>query len=456
LKQDMRWRTAGSKVLLVVAVFLSIIGSRPLSYWMGAGGGGPNGDGNNVNTIFFSIVIFVALVTLQARAVGWLGFVSRNKALFALYAFFAVSAFWSIDFGMSIRRLCKDFACVLVALMLLTEQNPSRACRAVFVRVAYVLFPLSVVLAKYFPDLGRAYSIAGAQMVTGVTTQKNTLGELVFVFGLILIWDLVELRNSGDWHRQAWRKYINIVMIALGVWLLIACDSKTSLVCLVLSGTVLLARGRFLRMRSGKTAMIALLVSAPVLYALDSALGVSQAVLESLGRDSTLTGRTDIWRIVLQQQSDPMLGDGFYIFWDSEKGKAVATELASLNSAHNGYIETYIDGGIVGCVFLGIFLLATGRRVLNRFFLLNRFFQDVPFAAVGLPVWIAAVIYNFSESSFLRLDTLWFTLVLVTIAHRTVDASAPSTVVALEIDAPALEEGALAKSASFSLSFNRR
>ena len=32
-------------------------------------------------------------------------------------------------------------------------------------------------------------------------------------------------------------------------------------------------------------------------------------------------------------------------------------------SAHNGYLETYIDGGIVGVLFLGLMFLAVGLKI---------------------------------------------------------------------------------------------
>ena len=77
--------------------------------------------------------------------------------------------------------------------MILTEKDPAASLRVVFVRVSYILFPLSVVFMRYFPDIGRVYSsVSGTQMPCGVTGHKNLLGQMTLVFCLVLLWDLME------------------------------------------------------------------------------------------------------------------------------------------------------------------------------------------------------------------------------------------------------------------------
>ena len=83
--------------------------------------------------------------------------------------------------------------------------------------------------------------------------------------------------------------------------------------------------------------------------------------------------------------------------------------LTKINSTHNGYLEMYVDGGLVGVVLLGLLLLLGGKRVIDRSF------TGVPLGTMGLIYWLTAIIYNLSESSYFRLDTLWLTLLLMTI-----------------------------------------
>ena len=107
-------------------------------------------EGNPVNTFVYAILIASALIVLSKRGFNWGIAISRNKALFLIYFFLAISAFWSELPFVSLKRLIKDFGGVPVALIILTELDPITAFRTIFVRVSYLLFPLSIVFIKYF------------------------------------------------------------------------------------------------------------------------------------------------------------------------------------------------------------------------------------------------------------------------------------------------------------------
>src|SRR5262249_44498045 len=136
-------------------------------------------------------------------------------------------------------RWFKEFGNILVALVVLTEEEPAEALRTVFVRNAYLLIPLSYIFIRWFPDIGRRYSIHSGEMeAIGVTNQKNDLGAVIFVCGLMCLWDLFERFRTQGWRKNLPAKIL-IPVLALGFYLLYMCDSKTSIVCLALSTTVL-------------------------------------------------------------------------------------------------------------------------------------------------------------------------------------------------------------------------
>jgi len=113
---------------------------------------------------------------------------------------------------------------------------------------------------------------------------------------------------------------------------------------------------------------------------------------------------------VKKQTVNPLIGCGFYGFWDSP----AATEVLSyidITTAHNGYLEMYIDGGAVGVVFLGI-MLAIGFRGMITRLLRGKFW-----GRISLMFFIIALGYNWSESNYFRLEPLWFTLLLVIIEY---------------------------------------
>src|SRR5205085_811256 len=102
------------------------------------------------------------------------------------------SIVWTPYPFVAFKRWFKEFGQVLVILVILTEADPGAAFKMLCVRCAIVLFPLSVVLNKYYPAYGRSFSVGGSQMVTGVMTQKNSLGEICAIYGLVLLWDIID------------------------------------------------------------------------------------------------------------------------------------------------------------------------------------------------------------------------------------------------------------------------
>ena len=90
------------------------------------------------------------------------------------------------------------------------------------------------------------------------------------------------------------------------------------------------------------------------------ALGVIFAsdILALLGRDATLTGRSDIWREVWRAiLKRPLLGYGFSAFWIGLKGEAfnVITMLGFVVlHAHNGFLEIMLELGGTGLASFGL------------------------------------------------------------------------------------------------------
>ena len=406
LWKDMAWRKAGSWTLLIPGAWLFIQGSRAVSQWFG----GKSGEPNPIDGLIYALLIGSAIVVVAKQGFRWIGLARQNQTLVLIYGFFLCSALWSEMPAATVKRLFKDFGCILVGLVFLIQRDPAAAIRAVYVRVAYALFSLSVVFIKYFPEIGRHSNRAGDNMFTGISTHKNSLGLTVFVFGIIVIWDLAAIWREPERKGRKMQIAIRVGMVLMALWLLEMCDSSTALLCLVLGVATFWACSRLIRMRNGKTVLYACLVTVVCLAAADKMLGLSNQVILMLGRNPTLTGRTTIWERVLDQKTDPLLGEGFYTFWSTKKGTAVVEDYMVINSAHNGYLEMYLDGGLVGDVLLGILLLAVGHRVINRIFAKH------VLGPVGLIFWLLVIIYNLSESSFFRLDVLWSTFLLLIVA----------------------------------------
>jgi O-antigen ligase len=134
-------------------------------------------------------------------------------------------------------------------------------------------------------------------------------------------------------------------------------------------------------------------------------LGVS--FTSFLGRDSTFTGRTTIWSAVSDVASrNPLFGVGYGGYWGLEDE---VTSTIGVKEGHNGYLDVYLDAGIVGIVLLFTFLLAHYRKVLRE---INHSYDWGVFGICSLVMLLLA---NYTEGSFLKSSFIWSISVFLTI-----------------------------------------
>ncbi len=412
IKKDIALRKGvSSRAIWIPTLWVGILASRPISSWVGFGGGDDTLEGSPLDRLFFFVLIALALITLSKRRVDWSVIIPTNWPIFLFYGYLLISVLWADSPLVSFKRWFKDLGNIFVLMVILTEVDPQQAFRAVFVRCAYVLIPLSIVFIRYFPSLGRVYNIHSGEIEpVGVTSQKNSLGAMVLVCGLVLIWDWFERSKPSLIPRTRVDRYLPSVLLLIGVYLLHLCDSKTSIACLVLGAAVLAAtRLPLLRQRIGAFGRLALAM-ALIFFIADSIFSVKEGILQFMGRDMTFTGRTDLWHALLSVNTDPILGTGFCSFWSDDHFQSqLPEELTGGRSAHNGYLETYIDGGMVGIFFLVVMLAAVGLKI-NR-----QLAASGDYAVVRFSVFIVMLIGNISESHFGRMSPLGFLFLLVAV-----------------------------------------
>ena len=140
--------------------------------------------------------------------------------------------------------------------------------------------------------------------------------------------------------------------------------------------------------------------------------GFSDWIFQILGRDRTLTDRTEVWQDCLKIHINPILGAGFESFWLGERDKIMWAKWSwHPNQAHNGYIETYLNLGLLGLFILIALILATFWK--SRHELLTNFH----FGRYRLGFLSALVVYNWTEASFKALHPMWFAFYIIAIDY---------------------------------------
>jgi len=423
LVRDVRRRPKLSAALWIPVILLLILGSRPVSLWATGGGVilntgrvttvmGNDAGASPLDQIFFLFVLSGSFLVARARRVKWSRLFAANTAILLFYAYFAISILWSGDPMGSFKRLVKDFGLLFVISVVLSEAEPLQAMRGVYVRCASVLLPLSLVLVKYFPNYSRIYDVNGSIQITGVTTQKNSLGELVLISILILLWDVLESGEQGPqfrWTRLPWDR---MVLLAMGALLLEWSQSKTALICFVLGAALIVSKGWAASKTMGHAILAAALCLPFLLFFSRQFASEIAPLVEALGRNMTFTGRANIWDHITLKTVDPLFGAGYWNFWGGPGGYAISEAMKTdVPNAHDGYLDIYIDGGFAGLTLLFLMLAACGRRIINRLAVRSGVVDR--YARVRFAVLIVAICYNLSESTFARMGLMWFTTLMM-------------------------------------------
>ena len=421
--RDMKRRTGVSPAIWIPTLWILVLGSRPVSVWMGKASEVSRSTesyaaGSPIDRMFWFALILLALGVLSRRPVKLQRLIAGNPVVITLALYWGMSVLWS-DFPMvTLKRWIKELGHVLVALVVCTEEDPEESIQALVSRFAYFLVPFSVLYIKYFPHIGRSYNRwTWEYMYIGVAEQKNGLGMLSFVSGIYVYWELFILKLK-DLEKVTKADVVGRwVLLLMTVYLVKISNSATSLVVLFLGIAIAwaLGRGPF----KGKPSKFeATFVTVLVVgYVADQIFGIREFIIvQVLGRDLSLTDRTEIWRIVLAAGTNPLLGAGYYSFWLGPRAEMIWADRPGINQSHNGYIEAYINGGLFAIGLLVFFLLWVRRSQAKAMSL------DSRFGVFGYSIFAVALVHNYSEATFFRMSLLWFLMILLSFSLRAREA----------------------------------
>jgi O-antigen ligase len=143
--------------------------------------------------------------------------------------------------------------------------------------------------------------------------------------------------------------------------------------------------------------------------ALEFILDISEVIAVALGRDITMTGRTDVWETVLPLNPNALLGAGYESFWLGARLKAIWSVFwYQPNQAHSGYIEIYLNLGLVGLILFAVFVMAAYRRIWKPT-------NTVELVSLNLAIWIIMLLHNVTEAGVFK-GAIWVLLLVASVA----------------------------------------
>jgi exopolysaccharide production protein ExoQ len=420
-------RDAGiSAALWVPFVWLLIESTRPVSSWITLNVPGTatneyiDGSPLDRNILTFLMALGLYFLSKRRRQVG--AILRANPAILFYFGFCLLSLLWADYPFVVFKRWIRSVGDVVMVLIVITERDRLSALKRLCTRVGYLVIPLSILLIRFYPALGRFYSRGGVPEWSGVGTDKNALGMICMIYGVVLLWRWLDTYSEKKAkNRQRILRAVGIAFV-MAVYLLAIANSQTALACFAMGSTLIVATAWSAKWRKPAPLTMMVIGMVGLSYCVLIA-GVGTWLLTLLGRNATLTGRTEVWDTLLAHAVNPWIGAGYENFWIGERIELFNRLLGGLNQAHNGYIEIYLNMGFCGLILLGWVIVAGYRNILQELR------KDRMAARLKVAFFVICLIYNFTEASFKMMSPVWFTFlwsVIMVPYPRSLKAGAPA------------------------------
>ena len=383
--------------LWIPTIWMLFIATKPLGYWLGMSGEDMEAR-SFVDQAFLTTLFCLALLILVKRQFNWSRAIRKNIWVILLIGYMLTSILWSDTPFISFKRWIREIIAVVMAFVVFTEEEPRQALQSIFRRTIYILIPLSYILIHYFPELGRLYGRwSGAEMWIGVALHKNSLCRLCLFSAFFLIWTLIRRWQGRDIPIVRYQTFLEAFLLILTLWLMGGPPhsfsySVTTNVSFAVGLLALIAllwmkkRGTVL----GPKALIALIAFIIVYGTVTPFIGGLSLmdISSAFGREKNLTGRTDIWAILLPHVMErPIFGSGFGGFWTAELHKLTSSH------AHNGYLEIILGLGFIGLLLFAIFFMSTCRKAQRAMT------RDFDWGVLIICYLLMALVHNITEAS---------------------------------------------------------
>lgn len=364
----------------------------------------PDGESRAAVLLLWSGAYLVAGVVLADGLLRRRLRVRVPAALVAFIALAALSVLWSVAPQVTVRRSVALIGTVVVGLVLAQRLPPVGVLDAL--RRAMLVVAVASLLLLLSGD-PRALDTTH-DTLRGVVASKNTLGQAMGI-GLLAAATTAFLQP----HRLTRCALSAVPMVAALVLTGSAGGAVIAVLVLVLMTAAVLWRANGGRVLLASAAALAMGL---LVFALPRATPEDVAGL--VGRDPTITGRTEIWDQAMDAVAQrPLVGHGYGAFWHPSGAEAAARISArlfwSVPHAHNGLLDVALGIGIIGAVLA---LAVVGG-------LLVRGVRDAragrrQSAVLRTSIALLLIASNLVESNFLRENHILSVLLVAALATR--------------------------------------
>jgi exopolysaccharide production protein ExoQ len=356
-------------------------------------------------------LLIIGLIVPRAQFV--LRTIFCDRLLLMLVALPVCSIGWSVATEDTKRRIIALLISTLFGYYLGMRFSLGEGLR-LLAKAMSVVTLLSLLMIVFWPALGTMTEIFDNAW-RGIFTHKNTLGQMMLLNIIVIAIILPDL------PKRRWMAGVALVLSCIILWF--SFSRTPLLIGFVLLFVLLMLRCLRLEQVKSAAAIASLcaLAAAVILFI----LGNVGAFLGAFGKDTTLTGRTDLWHLVWALiQERFLLGYGYQAVWTDWSSPTARIWIAlgwAAPSAHNGFLEIWLTLGVVGLVLALASIISTFTTALIRLLRFKNKGNDWTIIFVLLVFF-----YSFTESRILiQNDIIWVLYVATLVWHSGVHRTAP-------------------------------
>jgi exopolysaccharide production protein ExoQ len=411
-------RTAISSALWIPLLWYAEATTKGLGTWINSDASAAVDylEGNPLQRAFSIVLIVLGLTVLLQRKIQWSTILQQNRWIFWLLFYAAISIFWSDFQYVSFKRWTKIFGHLVMILVVLTDVSAMQSISTLFRKWFSVHLPLSLFLIMFVASIGIGHDSDGIESWVGLTTHKNVLGEVTLTSSLFFFSTIV-----SNWNTK--KVSINVLYLALSLILLIGSKSDDSLLAfglgvLIFTG-ITAKRNNIMTIKKVTAFVILAIICFALAFPFRPEVFTRRlaGLVSAGGKDTTLTGRTDLWYDILPYaRKHPLLGCGYGSFWVGNLSNDLWEKHHwSPGQAHNGYLDIYVELGAVG-IFLLIGIIASAHKNI-----IKSLQTGFDYGRLRMTFLIVLLIHNIAESSFLRVGhnlTFLFFLMIMAVPQK--------------------------------------
>ena len=349
---------------------------------------------NPVRQTVFSVIYFFSIISILPYLNKAFNFIKYEKYLILFLLWALLSSLWSSYPDVTVKRWILIFGSYLVIISIFVHSKSSYEIIKIFKIILFLYIPISFISILTIPGATQFYQ--GEYAWRGLEPHKNGFGQIALVSSLFWYFSFKSQKSKY--------RYVDLIMLFISVILLLGSRSSTSTITFFIISLLIAftnIKEQFFNYGVGKFFLYLLILFAItiIIFAIILFPDVLVSLFQSIGKDPTFTGRTELWADVLSLVSSKIFfGVGYGAFWvpDSAQLNYIYQIYIWLpQQSHNGYIDITIETGLIG---LTIFI-----SMIVSYFYRNKKWEIKPFWKYFI---IAALILNFQESSIFRTTSM--------------------------------------------------